>query len=110
MYPGSMLVPEWRGAVGISEGAVLWAAASLRGAAVAIGGTLATIITVVPIALRAIRVGLVNTGRLVNPEGKVALWHAVIVHTGRTAVVRGRRWRCFAGPPDIEITIIPAGI
>jgi hypothetical protein len=104
------VVPKRLGAVGISEGAVLWATASLRGAPVAIGGTLAAIIAVVPIALGAIVIGFVNTGGFVNPEGKVALRHAVIVHTGGAAVARGRRRRCFARPPGIGLTIIPAGI
>jgi hypothetical protein len=49
----------------------------------------AVIVAVVPIVLRAIGIHLLDAGRLVNPEGEIALRHPVIVHTRRARV---RRW------------------
>jgi hypothetical protein len=62
-----------------------------------------------PIVAGAIAVGLLDAGRLLDPEGEVALGRAIIVDA-RATDIHGRRRCAVPGPPRIGIAIIPVGI
>jgi hypothetical protein len=83
------IVLKWPGAV---RGAIVGAAASLGRPTVAVGRMrFAPFIAIFPVALRPISVGILDTGRLVDLEGKVALRQPIVVPTRRTTIIR--RWR-----------------